>query len=101
MLGLNIYLNILKYLEMLDLLYLEKNDTEYVKVLEYKKSYKLDNIQEPGPISHIQVLTMVSVIYLGKWMTQMSHIKFMIIFGKNMELKESLMILNDHATGKI
>ena len=31
----------------------------------------------------------------------MSHIKFMIIFGKNMEVKESLMILNDHATGKI
>ena len=66
MLGLNIYLNILKYLEMLDLLYLEKNDTEYVKVLECKKSYKLDNIKGPGRISHIQVLTMVSVIYVGK-----------------------------------
>ena len=66
MLGLNIYLNILKYLEMLDLLYLEKNDTEYVKVLEYKKSYKLDNIQGPGQISHIQVLTTVSVIYVRK-----------------------------------
>ena len=62
MLGLNIYLNILKYLEMLDLLYLEKNDTEYVKVLEYKKSYKLDNIQGPGQISHI----LVSVIYVRK-----------------------------------
>lgn len=66
MLGLNIYLNILKYLEMLDLLYLEKNDTEYVKVLECKKSYKLDNIKGPGRFSHIQVLTMVSVIYVRK-----------------------------------
>ena len=34
------------------LLYLNKNDDEYIKFLKYKENYKLDNITGPGEISH-------------------------------------------------